>query len=321
MNRQRNDLPLEYQGLPLKAEWKAIQKVEKGWSREMKYRVVYQDGDHLLRVRPGGSLKMHQEEFGFIDHLHKAGLAVPKPFFVGLSEDGLFSYMLLEWVKGQDLSEVLGKQSKQAQYALGLKAGRLLRGIHQSHLPQGKAMGQCAKKYENKLRKVREMGLFDSAVEQTLAFAQRHLQDLDEGLPVCQHGDYHPGNLVLGEDGGLNAIDFNRFDVGERAEEFMKLQSFTVELSVPFAIGQVHAYFEGDPLESFWRALAVHVAGSTLYSIRWARPFGPSEVEGMVQRFHQAFLDYDGFTRLIPRWYQPYTSASFDWKNETKNHY
>lgn len=311
MNRLRNDLPLEYRGLPLKPRWKAIQKVEKGWSRELKYRVSYEEGDHLLRVRPGGKLTEHQEEFDFIKRLYKSGLAVPKPLYLGLSDDALFSYMILEWMPGQDLSEILAVQSEQAQYDLGLLAGRLLRGIHQSPLPREKKTGQCARKYENKLKKVREMGHVDDQVEQTLAFALGHLTDLEEGLPVCQHGDFHPGNLVLAEDGGLSAIDFNRFDVGERAEEFMKLQSFTVELSVPFAIGQVHAYFEGDPEDHFWRALAVHVAGSTLYSIRWARPFGQNEVEGMIQRFRQAYLDYDGFTRLKPRWYQPFDSAPF----------
>ncbi len=312
MNEIKNDLPELYRDIPLQPGFTAIEKVEKGWSREQKYRVFYDTGDVLLRVRPKGDLPAHQKEFDFIRLLYDRGLNVPRPLAVGQLEGGEATYMLLSWVPLLDLSEAMPGFGEQEQYALGLKAGRLLHGIHHSPRFLELEPEDLQAKYREKMSKVKEAGIDVEGLQETLQFVDSHLAWLLEGEPLNHHGDFHPGNLVINDAGEIYAIDFNRFSVSQRAEEFYKIQSFTIESSVPFALGQLHGYFGGDPDEAFWRALTVHVAASSLYSIRWANPFGEEEVRGMVSRYDKAFADYEGFTRIVPAWYRSFHQVDFD---------
>ena len=104
-------------------------------------------------------------------------------------------------------------------------------------------------------------------------------------------------------DGSIGVIDFNRWEVGDPYEEFYKLDSFGIELSVPYCIGQVDAYFDDDIPLDFWKVHAVYVAHSSLFSIKWAEKFGQSDIDGMVRRAKQAFDNYNDFSKYIPNWY------------------
>ena len=81
------------------------------------------------------------------------------------------------------------------------------------------------------------------------------------------------------------------------------MQSFNVEVSIPFSIGQIHGYFQGNPSEEFWKVLALYNAYAALNSITWATKFGQEEIEGMIRRCRQTMKDYDSFTQVVPRWY------------------
>jgi aminoglycoside phosphotransferase (APT) family kinase protein len=39
-----------------------------------------------------------------------------------------------------------------------------------------------------------------------------------------QHGDYHPGDMIIAPDGSLFVIDWNRDDFGDPWEEFNRIQ-------------------------------------------------------------------------------------------------
>lgn len=106
------------------------------------------------------------------------------------------------------------------------------------------------------------------------------------------------------EDGSIGVIDFNRWEVGDPYEEFYKLESFARELSIPYCIGQIKAYFDNNVPEQFWITLAVYVAHASLYSIKWAEKFGQEEIDGMTARCLQAFDDYNYFKRNVPVWYE-----------------
>ena len=98
-------------------------------------------------------------------------------------------------------------------------------------------------------------------------------------------------------------IDFNRWEIGDPYEEFYKLESFGVEVSIPYCVGQINAYFNEEiPLE-FWETLAVYVAHASLFSIKWAEKFGQADVDGMIERCQRAFEHYDDFRVMIPKWY------------------
>jgi hypothetical protein len=91
---------------------------------------------------------------------------------------------------------------------------------------------------------------------------------------------------------------------GDRYEEFQRIQSFDVEASIPFSIGKIHRYFNGNPSLEFWNVLAVYVACNSLNSIVWAEKFGKNDVDGMKKRCIDAFDDYNNFKTVIPKWYK-----------------
>ena len=41
----------------------------------------------------------------------------------------------------------------------------------------------------------------------------------------------------------IGVIDFNRWEVGDPYEEFYKLESFGIEESIPYCVGQIDEYF------------------------------------------------------------------------------
>ncbi len=305
-------LPETYRDIPLPSGLISLERVEKGWSREYKFRLVMYGGVQLLlRIRDGAQEEKHHLEYDFVRSLSSRGLSVPRPHAFGPAGGGQGSYMLLDWVTGADLIDALPGLPVGDQYRLGQSAGEMLRAIHQTPVPEGALpVGSMKSKALHKTKRFEDAGFFVRGGTRMTRYIKENIDKLDREAPVTQHGDFHPGNLVYTPEGRIAAIDFNRWGVGDPVEEFYKLQSFTIENSIPFACGQIDGYFpEGVPL-SFWEGLAVHVAVSSLYSILWAAPFGPDEVEDMVRRCERAFADYQGFDALIPAWYMQFGGES-----------
>ena len=136
-----------------------------------------------------------------------------------------------------------------------------------------------------------------------LEYINSNIHKMWRRSPCYLHGDFHPGNLILTPKGTIGVIDFNRWEIGDPYEEFYKLESFGIECSVPYCIGQIHAYFEDQVPVQFWETLAVYVAHASLYSIAWAEKFGQNDVDKMIERAQIAFDDYDYFKLIIPSWY------------------
>ena len=116
---------------------------------------------------------------------------------------------------------------------------------------------------------------------------------------VYQHGDYHTGNMMY-TNGELYIIDFDRCDYGDPWEEFVRI-IFTAETSVPFACGQLHGYFGGEPPMEFFRLLALYLAGNQLGAIGWARRF--NEMDSSRALSAKVLHWYDNMRSVVPPWY------------------
>lgn len=130
--------------------------------------------------------------------------------------------------------------------------------------------------------------------------------------PVYQHGDFHPGNLILTKDHEIGVIDFNRMKISDPYEEFYKLESFGTIESIPYCNGEIDGYFECQVPKEFWEVLAVYVAHASLYSIKWAEPFGQKEIDKMIGIYHRAVEHYKAFHKIIPSWYQEHGTSYKD---------
>jgi len=118
-------------------------------------------------------------------------------------------------------------------------------------------------------------GYEDSSVripndETAIAFVKSNIDMLCKSSPVYEHGDFHVGNLIYTPDKTIGVIDFNRCKCGDKYEEFYKIQSFDIEHSIGFSIGEIQGYFNGEPPIDFWKIQVVYVAHASLCSIKWA---------------------------------------------------
>ena len=293
-------------GIASSAGWKSVTPVEKGWSEDRKYRIETETGRLLLlRLSEASRQEEKRKEFGIITKYARTGITMSAPVEFGLCSGGEQVYMLLEWIEGRDLEEALPELSEGEQYALGREAGKILRKIHSIPLSQ-----EDVPRETKRPKKLRQLALYEGSSlripgdEIAVRYVKENMDRIWREQPVYLHGDFHPGNLIYTPEGSIGVIDFNRWEIGDPYEDFYKLESFGREVSVPYCVGQIDAYFDGRVPEDFWRALAVYVAHAALYSIKWAERFGQEEIDGMVRRCRAAFADYDGFRLTVPRWYR-----------------
>ena len=118
-----------------------------------------------------------------------------------------------------------------------------------------------------------------------------------------QHGDYHIGNMMIGNDKQLYIIDFNRNDFGDPWEEFNRIV-WCAQATPLFATGMVNGYFDNDAPMEFWELLALYISSNTLSSVPWAIPFGDEQIQVMVNQAKDVLSWYDNMTKPVPTWYK-----------------
>ncbi len=285
--------------------WESVEMIPGGWSSDRKYLVKTRDQIlMLLRLSDIGQYDIKKKEYEIVTKYSKLGFVMSEPIDFGICNNGKNVYMLLTWVEGLVLESILPNLSELEQYQLGRTAGEILKKIHSQELD-----AVDVPKKTKKDRKRLQLSLYEESSlrvaddEAVIEYVKNNLDLIWREEPVYQHGDYHPGNLIYMNDGSIGVIDFNRWEVGDPYEEFYKLQFFGIESSIPYSIGQIDSYFNDNVPEEFWRTLAVYVAHSSLYSIKWAEKFGQDDVNSMVKRYHRALEDYSYFQDFIPRWY------------------
>lgn len=277
--------------------------INKGWSSDQKFCVTDQNGvRYLLRVSDISQHDAKQAEFNVMKQLAELDIPMCKPIEFGTCNEGVYS--IQSWIDGVDAEQVIGNYSQDLQYNYGVQAGRILRKIHSIPAPATqqdwetffnrkmdrkiKNYGECPIKYQN------GKALIDYINQ------NRHLL---KGRPqTYQHGDYHIGNMMIGNDGQLYVIDFNRSDYGDPWEEFNRIV-WCAQKSPMFASGMVNGYFDNAVPMDFWRLLALYISSNTLSSVYWAIPFGQEEVDVMLNQAKEVFSWYDNMQRVVPSWY------------------
>ena len=105
--------------------------LSKGWSSDKKHLVETADGKlQLLRISDIGAYEYKKIEYEIITKYSRLGINMSMPIEFGTCNEGKNVYMLLSWVEGRDLEEVLTELSEQEQYKPGRQAGIILRKIH-----------------------------------------------------------------------------------------------------------------------------------------------------------------------------------------------
>ncbi|MFL0195389.1 aminoglycoside phosphotransferase family protein [Clostridium sp. WILCCON 0269] len=285
--------------------WIKIKKIEYGWSSDEKYYIEdNKNMKYLLRISTADTYEQKKKEFEVIKKFNTLDFQMSRAIGFGYFNEHKNVYMLLSWIEGHSLEEKLHSLPQIEQYRLGLHSGEILKQIHS--IPVEPQDVPSVNKISKKLLQLQRYE--DSSVripndETAIAFVKNNIDMLCKSSPVYEHGDFHVGNLIYTPDKTIGVIDFNRWECGDKYEEFYKIQSFDVEHSIAFSVGEIQGYFDGDPTIDFWKVQAVYVAHASLYSIKWAEKFGQKEVDGMTKRCLEAFTHYDNFNLIIPKWY------------------
>lgn len=291
--------------IPQYKSWKVIKKINYGWSDDIKFFIEDLRGTkYLLRISNIDKLMDKTKEFSIIQKYNQLNFEMSQAIDMGICNNGQSVYMLLSWVDGDSMENVIMTLTEQEQYRLGMKAGKILKAIHSltvepADIPKVKKTAKKLmqlERYENSKYRVPDD-------EEAINYVKKNIHLMCQYEPVYEHGDFHIGNMVYTTQKDVGIIDFNRWECGDRYEEFYKLQNFNVDCSVAFSIGQLHGYFDGEPNMEFWRIQAVYVAHSALFSIEWAAKFGEKDIANMTRICLNVFRDYDNFNLLIPKWY------------------
>lgn len=286
-------------------EWKKIEKINYGWSDDIKFYIEdIRDKRYLLRLNNIDKLEEKKKEFDIVRKYNELDINMSKAIEIGTCNNDKNVYMLLSWVDGQPMDKIIDKLSEEEQYKLGIRAGKILNSIHSINVDKedvhdGDTINKLLKKlrkYENsKYRIINDKGI--------IGYIEDNVNIISTLNSVYKHGDFHIGNLIYTDKKDIGLIDFNRWKCGNPYEEFYKLQNFTVSKSISFAIGQLKGYFNGEPPIKFWKTQAVYVAHGALYGIEWATEFGQKDIDNMTKICYEVLNDYDNFNLLIPKWY------------------
>lgn len=295
----------------------AADPIEKGWSNDKKYRITTADGTrYLLRITPeeklksgsgassGGQEMLNVKQVNIFHIQQKvAALGVPmsRPVACGRCKDGFYS--IQTWIEGSDARKTIPGLTDAEQYAYGLEAGRILKTIHSIPAPDTQPQWETRfnAKMDRKIKMYRECPVKFDGAEDIIAYieANRHLL---KGRPQSfQHGDYHVGNMMIG-DKGIVIIDFDRYDYGDPWEEFNRI-TWCAQCSPLFASGMVNGYFDGEVPMEFWRLLALYISSNMLSSVPWAIPFGEQEIQTMLKQAKDVLEWYDNMRNPVPTWY------------------
>lgn len=277
--------------------------INKGWSSDKKYRVTDEnDMRYLLRVSDIAEYDKKQSEFHMMKQVAALGVPMCQPIEFGICEEGVYS--IQSWIDGADAEDVIPTLSDTEQYVYGLEAGRILHMIHSIPAPGTQEDWEIRfnRKMDYKIKKYTEC-LLKYENGQTFIDYINVNRYLLKGRPqTYQHGDYHIGNMMIGRDGKLYIIDFNRNDYGDPWED-IKAITWDVEASHIFASGRINGYFESDVPEEFWRIFALYISCGILSSLPWAIPFGEEQIQVMVNQAKKVLSWYDNMRNPIPTWY------------------
>lgn len=287
-------------------KWTSITQIHKGWSRDRKYAVETVNGDKLLlRTSDYEFFEKKRREFDAMKQMWQLGIPMSEPLAFGEIEKGGEVYLLLSWIEGDSLDEVLSGLTEAEQYQLGVNAGKLLKTIHSIPAPldQEDWEERMLAKTERYLEEYEVCPYRINQDECVITYIKENVHLLKNRTQTMQHGDFHVGNFILMSDHELALIDFNRWDYGDTIEEFYKMVLFSREVSIPFVHGQLDGYYEGTLPSDFFSLLAFYMGVVILSSITWAMAFKEEDVQGMLKRAEMIVDDYDCFQTTVPKWY------------------
>ncbi len=274
--------------------------IDKGWSGDKKYLAVTKDGEKFLyRVSSKETYPVKKAEFEMMKMLQPLDLPMCLPVEFGENEDGVYSVQT--WIEGRDAEEIVPMLPEKTQYRLGCESGEILKKIHSIPAPDTQEDWEARfnRKMDRKIEGYLNCPIKAEGGEHFIEYINTHRHLIKNRPQTFQHGDYHIGNMMIGDKGRIYVIDFNRFDFGDPWEEFNRIV-WCAQKAPAFASGMLDGYFDGSVPKVFFETLALYISSNALSSVYWAVPFGEKEISVMLNQVKDILSWYDNMTNVIP---------------------
>ncbi|RXJ04634.1 aminoglycoside phosphotransferase family protein [Anaerobacillus alkaliphilus] len=281
-----------------------INEITKGFSHDKKYVV---NGQYLVRIFPQGEEEKRKEEFNCIQTLSNYSQFVPKTYEFGHLADNEFSYMILEFLPGDDAESVLPQLSGDEQYEAGFLAGKELKKLHQLHAPESTIdwFTQKKKKSDNYLEELQTVPVDDRLKELLATYIKQHEHLMRNRPNTFQHDDFHPSNLLIHNKVFSGIIDFQRMDWGDPLHDLTKIGFFSKRISVEFSRGVLEGYHSEEGIsEVFWELYSLYSAMHIVSAIVWGLRMSQEQFETLLGYSLDVLADHDDFKQTIPKWYK-----------------
>lgn len=290
------------------SEWVSITVPTDGWSLNLKFKVKDKEGnDYILRVSEISFLEEKKQEYNNIMRLSEHDILMPKPIEFGICNGGKHVYMLLTWINGVAVQDVISEKDEALQYELGYKSGNLLRKIHDcSTIVSYKDWGILYREnIDMMIDAYHKVNIPIHYEKEIIDYINMNKQLLDNRPQVIRHGDFHVGNLIITPQNEIGVIDFDKCAAGDGWEEFGGIV-WAARLSTQFAKGQVDGYFSGNVQKDFFRLLAVYIGIYTLeHVVRSERNHKDERgIETIYSNTDFMSSMFDNFKTYIPNWYK-----------------
>jgi aminoglycoside phosphotransferase (APT) family kinase protein len=186
-------------------EFISIEKIELGWSSDQKFILTSKDGKrYLLRLSNIKYFDLKEKEFEVIKLFSKLGFFDVYAHSIWKNK-GFYAVLYDTYIyRRKNIRGYFFFLSTDIQYDLGIKTGRILKRIHSMDVPIS------FKQYKNiKEKKFKQLHLYEISNnrmpddEDVISFIKANIDLIGRNTHSFQHGDFHPGNLILTDDMNL----------------------------------------------------------------------------------------------------------------------
>lgn len=285
--------------------WIVIEKIDKGWSTDQKYYILdAHQQEYVCRVADISKYEQKQLEFNNMRQIYETGVPMSKPIEFGICNQGKNCYILVSYIKGEQVEVMIPSLSLDVQYDLGYQAGKMLKKIHsiaQSSKQDWQSM--YLQKIKERVQMFDECGVESEIVEKMIEDVYHNIDLLEDCSQCLQHGDFHVGNMIINEKNELFIIDFNRMKSGDPYYEFNRI-GISSQFSPDFAAGQIDGYFRDNIPNDFFRYLKFYTISVLIGTIPWSLKFSNDDLKFSLDSLQHVYEEFNQLTCNIPSWYQ-----------------
>lgn len=295
--------------IPYFEAFKKIEPITKGLSNDKKFYIETFDGKRmLLRLTDIKEYDRKKAEYGIMERVYKLGVLTSKPYSFGLCDGGKTVYSLSGWLEGEDVENALPRMNETEQFAVGMKAGAVLRKIHT--LPAPDDAEPWDSRFHNKVQMRLDLYNKHNLKSENGERISKYLhdrQDLLKNRPqTFWHGDFNVGNHMLMPDGEVGTIDFNYWILGHGDPwwEFVVIP-WGKEPPAYYFTGMINGYFNNDPPRDFFEMLSYYFACDALSALCYTfLDLEPGKLEDGRRHMENILSWFDDMNNPIPTWYK-----------------